>query len=104
MGQMHPERCSELFMYIDLVYRAFTTHGRSARWRQDKQLHRRLVLRPDIGWGMKATDAFVTDDVAKIIALSKKEAGKFRLTHHLSFPKLASVNYGISKESASVSF
>lgn len=34
----------------------------------------------------------------------KKEAGKFRLIHNLSYPKGSSVNDGISEEDASVSY
>lgn len=34
----------------------------------------------------------------------KREAGKFRLIHYLSFPRGASVNDGISREDASVSY
>lgn len=34
----------------------------------------------------------------------KKDQGKFRLIHHLSYPKGPSVNDGISKDSASVSY
>lgn len=27
MGQKHPERCSELFVYLDSVYSAYKSHG-----------------------------------------------------------------------------
>lgn len=42
--------------------------------------------------------------VSPLGVVPKKEAGKFRLIHHLSHPKGSSVNDGISKEDASVSY
>lgn len=42
--------------------------------------------------------------VSPLGVVPKKEEGKFRLIHHLSHPKGASVNDGISKEDASVSY
>lgn len=42
--------------------------------------------------------------VSPLGIVPKKETGKFRLIHHLSHPKGASVNDGISKEDASVSY
>lgn len=42
--------------------------------------------------------------VSPLGVVPKKEPGKFRLIHHLSFPKGGSVNDGISREEASVSY
>lgn len=42
--------------------------------------------------------------VSPLGVIPKKEAGKFRLIHHLSHPKGSSVNDGISSEEASVSY
>lgn len=42
--------------------------------------------------------------VSPLGVVPKKEEGKFRLIHHLSFPKGSSVNDGIDKEDASVSY
>ncbi|KAM9324440.1 uncharacterized protein PAF06_000477 [Gastrophryne carolinensis] len=42
--------------------------------------------------------------VSPLGVVPKKERGKFRLIHHLSFPKGASVNDGIDKELSSVSY
>lgn len=59
MGQRHPERCSELFIYMDSVYSAYKSHGGSAWWKYDEDFHRRLSLQPEIGWGVKATDVWL---------------------------------------------
>lgn len=59
MGQRHPERCSELFLYMDSVYSAYKSHGGSAWWKYDKDFRRRLSLQPEIGWGVKATDVWL---------------------------------------------
>ncbi|KAM9329440.1 uncharacterized protein PAF06_002568 [Gastrophryne carolinensis] len=42
--------------------------------------------------------------VSPLGVVPKKERGKFRLIHHLSFPKGTSVNDGIDKELSSVSY
>ncbi|KAM3920262.1 uncharacterized protein RB166_014650 [Leptodactylus fuscus] len=42
--------------------------------------------------------------VSPLGVVPKKEVGKFRLIHHLSFPKGSSVNDGIPQEEASVSY
>lgn len=42
--------------------------------------------------------------VSPLGVVPKKEVGKFRLIHHLSHPKGSSVNDGISKEDATVSY
>lgn len=42
--------------------------------------------------------------VSPLGVITKKEPGKFHLIHHLSFPKGSSVNDGISKECASVTY
>ncbi|KAG9463655.1 hypothetical protein GDO78_021355 [Eleutherodactylus coqui] len=42
--------------------------------------------------------------VSPLGLVPKKEAGKFHLIHHLSFPSGESVNDGISKEQAAVSY
>lgn len=59
MGQRHPERCSELFVYLDSVYSAYKSHGGSAWWRYDEDFRRRLAIQPEIGWGVKATDVWL---------------------------------------------
>lgn len=59
MGQRHPDRCSELFVYMDSVYNAYKSHGGSAWWRYDEDFRRRLSLQPEIGWGVKATDVWL---------------------------------------------
>ncbi|XP_069813242.1 uncharacterized protein [Dendropsophus ebraccatus] len=59
MGQRHPERCQELFIYFDTIYNAYKSHGGSAWWRYDEEFRRRLSLHPDIGWGVKATDVWL---------------------------------------------
>ncbi|XP_066444898.1 uncharacterized protein [Eleutherodactylus coqui] len=47
---------------------------------------------------------FVNLRVSPLGLVPKKEAGKFRLIHHLSYPSGESVNDGISKEQAAVSY
>ncbi|XP_075203963.1 uncharacterized protein LOC142310334 isoform X1 [Anomaloglossus baeobatrachus] len=59
MGQKHPERCSELFAYMDLIYNAYKSHGGTAWHRYDEEFRRRLALQPEIGWGVKATDVWL---------------------------------------------
>lgn len=39
MGQKHPERCSELFIYMDLVYSAYKFHGGNVWWQHNEELH-----------------------------------------------------------------
>lgn len=45
-----------------------------------------------------------TELVSPLGVVPKKEVGKFWLIHHLSYPKGDSVNDGISKDEASVSY
>lgn len=59
MGQKHPERCSELFVYLDMIYSAYKSYGGSAWWRYDEEFRRRLALHPEIGWDSKATDLWL---------------------------------------------
>lgn len=59
LGQKHPERCSELFVYLDIIYNAYRSHGGSAWWRYDEEFRRRLALQPGVGWGSKATDVWL---------------------------------------------
>ena len=59
MGEKHPERCSELFVYLDSVYNAYKSHGGSAWWKYDEEFRRRLALQPEVGWGCKATDVWL---------------------------------------------
>lgn len=47
---------------------------------------------------------FTNFRISPLGVVPKKEVGKFRLIHHLSHPKGSSVNDGISKEDASVSY
>ncbi|KAM4043804.1 uncharacterized protein ACNLHF_014087 [Anomaloglossus baeobatrachus] len=59
MGQRHPERCSELFIYMDSIYSSYKAHGGSAWWKYDEDFRRRLDLQPHLGWGVKATDSWL---------------------------------------------
>lgn len=59
MGEKHPERCSELFIYLDFIYSAYKSHGGLAWWRYDEQFRRKLTFQPEIGWGMKAMDVWL---------------------------------------------
>ncbi|KAM9326863.1 LOW QUALITY PROTEIN: uncharacterized protein PAF06_003101 [Gastrophryne carolinensis] len=65
-------------------------------------------LAKEVGLGRMA-GPFVTPPIPGLVVsplgvVPKKEPGKFRLIHHLSFPKGGSVNDGISPEAASVSY
>lgn len=42
--------------------------------------------------------------VSTLGLVPKKESGKFRMIHHLSFPKGGSINDSISKDLSSVSY
>lgn len=53
MGQKHLERCSELFVYMDMVYKLYKSHGGSAWWRYNEEFSRHFG---PLGWGVKATD------------------------------------------------
>lgn len=55
-------------------------------------------------FGPFTTPPFTNFRVSPLGVVPKKEIGKFRLIHHLSYPKGSSVNDGISKEDASVSY
>ncbi|XP_069584840.1 uncharacterized protein [Ranitomeya imitator] len=59
MGEKHPERCSELFIYLDSIYNSYKAHGGSAWWKYDEDFRRRLAANPQLGWGMKATDSWL---------------------------------------------
>lgn len=59
MGEKHPERCSQLFVYFDTIYNAYKSHGGAAWWRYDEEFRRRLALHPEIGWDSKATDLWL---------------------------------------------
>lgn len=59
MGQRHPERCSELFVYVDVIYNAYRSHGGTTWWCYDKEFHRRFALQPSVGWDMKASDLWL---------------------------------------------
>lgn len=54
--------------------------------------------------GPYASPPFSNLRVSPLGVVPKKELGKYRLIHHLSYPKGESVNDGISKEEASVSY
>lgn len=55
-------------------------------------------------FGPFSSPPFANFRVSPLGVVAKKEAGKYRLIHHLSHPKRSSVNDGISKEDASVSY
>lgn len=56
MGRKHPERCSELFRYMDLIYTAQRTYGGSGWWHYDEQYRRRMSALPELGWDMRSMD------------------------------------------------
>ncbi|CAJ0959820.1 unnamed protein product [Ranitomeya imitator] len=49
MGEKHPERCSELFIYMDSIYSSYKSHGGSAWWKYDEDFRRRLAVNPHLG-------------------------------------------------------
>ncbi|XP_069605972.1 uncharacterized protein [Ranitomeya imitator] len=59
MGEKHPERCSELFIYMDSIYSSYKSHGGSAWWKYDEDFRRRLAVNPHLGWGVNATDSWL---------------------------------------------
>lgn len=83
----------------------FARNLKSAR-ENPEILHDKVFKEVSLGrmFGPFTSPPFPNFRVSPLGVVPKKEVGKFRLIHHLSHPKGTSVNDGISKEDATVSY
>ncbi|KAM3934865.1 uncharacterized protein RB166_002260 [Leptodactylus fuscus] len=91
------------FVYSDLPY--FSDNLKSARDLPDV-LRAKIAKEVELGRivGPFSSPPFHNLRVSPLGVVPKKEAGKYRLIHHLSHPKGSSVNDGIPRSDVSVSY
>ncbi|CAJ0926054.1 unnamed protein product, partial [Ranitomeya imitator] len=98
IGEKAPENCSGLFCYLDSISEAHRVYGGQAWLRKNLRsalLHAEVVsekLRKEVALGRMAgpfeSPPFVDLVVSPLEVVPKKEAGKFRLIQHLSYPRV----------------
>ncbi|CAJ0928568.1 unnamed protein product [Ranitomeya imitator] len=108
VGEKSPHLCSKLFQHVDIILEAYQNFGGFAWLNLYEAFRQKLaVVRKKIYGELVLgllLPPFPNFRISPLGVVPKKEAGSFRLIHHLSYPLGASLNDEVDKATCSVTY